>query len=57
MGKRTTIEWTDKTWNPWQGCAKVSPGCTHCYMYTLMTRYGEDPEHRRPLEDDVRPIR
>ncbi|MEU3507633.1 phage Gp37/Gp68 family protein [Streptomyces longwoodensis] len=23
----TTIEWTDRTWNPVTGCTKVSPGC------------------------------
>lgn len=28
---QTTIEWTDKTWNPVTGCKKVSPGCMHCY--------------------------
>jgi protein gp37 len=27
----STIEWTDYTFNPWIGCAKVSPGCAHCY--------------------------
>lgn len=27
----TSIEWTDYTFNPWIGCAKVSPGCQHCY--------------------------
>lgn len=27
----TGIEWTDKTWNPVTGCAKVSQGCKHCY--------------------------
>ena len=25
------IEWTEQTWNPVTGCAKVSPGCKHCY--------------------------
>lgn len=30
MGK-TSIAWTDETWNPVSGCAKVSPGCKHCY--------------------------
>ena len=43
MGK-TKIGWTDKTWNPWQGCTKVSPGCANCYMYTAKARYGQDPE-------------
>lgn len=27
MGDQTAIEWTDKTWNPWRGCTKVSRGC------------------------------
>lgn len=31
MGKVTSISWTDHTFNPWRGCAKVSPGCAHCY--------------------------
>ena len=26
------IEWTEQTWNPVTGCAKVSPICKHCYM-------------------------
>lgn len=41
MGEHSAIEWTDHTFNPWIGCAKVSAGCTHCYAETLMdTRYG-----------------
>lgn len=43
MSDRTGIAWTDHTWNPWQGCTKVSPGCAHCYMYGEKTRYGDDP--------------
>ncbi len=27
----TTIEWTDRTWNPVRGCSRISPGCVHCY--------------------------
>lgn len=42
MGE-TKIEWTDYTWNPWQGCTKVSAGCKHCYMYRNKARYGQDP--------------
>ena len=35
----TTIEWTDKTWNPVRGCVKVSPGCKHCYAETFAERF------------------
>jgi protein gp37 len=31
MAEATKIQWTDHTFNPWIGCAKVSPACTHCY--------------------------
>lgn len=31
MGRNSTIEWCDHTFNPWIGCTKVSPGCDHCY--------------------------
>jgi protein gp37 len=43
MGDTTTIGWTEHTWNPWQGCRKVSPGCKFCYMYRDKERYGQDP--------------
>ena len=35
----TTLEWTDKTWNPTVGCNKVSPGCKHCYAETITKRF------------------
>jgi protein gp37 len=41
MGNATSIQWTDRTWNPWQGCTKVSPGCAHCYMFRDHERYGK----------------
>ncbi len=36
MGKGTKIEWATHTFNPWIGCAHVSPGCIHCYAEVLM---------------------
>lgn len=27
----SSIEWTEKTWNPTVGCSKVSAGCQNCY--------------------------
>ncbi|MEZ6097252.1 MAG: DUF5131 family protein [Pirellulaceae bacterium] len=35
MAEKTAIAWTDKTFNPWMGCAKVSEGCRNCYALTL----------------------
>lgn len=40
---KTTIEWTNYTWNPWVGCKKVSAGCKNCYMYREQTWRGNDP--------------
>lgn len=34
----SSIEWTDETWNPLTGCTRVSPGCDHCYMFSLYPR-------------------
>lgn len=34
----TSIEWTEKTWNPTKGCSKVSPGCTNCYAIRMAMR-------------------
>jgi protein gp37 len=39
----THIQWTNKTWNPWHGCHKISPGCKNCYMFSDKARYGQDP--------------
>ena len=38
---RTTIEWTDFTWNPVTGCHKVSPGCKNCYAETITNRFAK----------------
>lgn len=45
MGKDSLIEWTDHTWNPWQGCLQVSPGCDNCYMFREKRRFGQEPRH------------
>ncbi|HOO82159.1 MAG TPA: phage Gp37/Gp68 family protein [Alphaproteobacteria bacterium] len=38
MANRSKIEWTEHTWNPTTGCAKVSPGCKHCYAEAMAKR-------------------
>jgi protein gp37 len=39
MASRSSIEWTDATWNPVRGCTKISPGCKHCYAETFAERF------------------
>lgn len=39
MSATTSIEWTDRTWNPVTGCRKVSPGCKHCYAEGVAHRF------------------
>ena len=40
MGKNSDIEWTHHTFNPWWGCAKVSPACENCYAEAWAKRVG-----------------
>ncbi|MGH9462247.1 MAG: DUF5131 family protein [Vicinamibacteria bacterium] len=35
----TSIEWTEKTWNPLRGCSPVSPGCKNCYAERIAARF------------------
>ncbi|MBU1176688.1 MAG: phage Gp37/Gp68 family protein [Alphaproteobacteria bacterium] len=45
MAGKTSIEWTDATWNPVTGCTKISPGCDHCYAERLAERFRGVPGH------------
>ncbi|MDY7010926.1 MAG: phage Gp37/Gp68 family protein [Planctomycetota bacterium] len=38
MATKTSIEWTESTWNPVTGCTKVSPGCMNCYAERMAYR-------------------
>lgn len=35
----TSIQWTDKTWNPVRGCSRVSQGCVNCYAEQIAARF------------------
>lgn len=35
MSAKSSIEWTEATWNPTVGCTHVSPGCDNCYAARL----------------------
>ncbi|MDQ3374726.1 MAG: phage Gp37/Gp68 family protein [Acidobacteriota bacterium] len=38
MAEKSTIEWTESTWNPVTGCTKISDGCKNCYAERLSKR-------------------
>ena len=38
MGTKSSIEWTESTWNPVTGCTKISDGCKHCYAERMALR-------------------
>lgn len=35
---KSTIEWTDETWNVTTGCTRVSAGCDNCYAVEMTKR-------------------
>lgn len=35
---KSSIEWTEATWNPVAGCTIISPGCTNCYAMRMAAR-------------------
>lgn len=40
MATTTEISWCDSTFNPWEGCTKVGPGCDNCYAENRNHRFG-----------------
>lgn len=50
----SSIEWTEATWNPVTGCAKVSPGCAHCYAETFSERWRGVAGHHYEQGFDLR---
>lgn len=38
MGDKSSIEWTEATWNPVVGCTVISHGCTNCYAMRMARR-------------------
>jgi protein gp37 len=43
---KTTIEWTDTTWNPTTGCDKISAGCKNCYAAVMSKRLMAMGQHK-----------
>ena len=38
MGLKSSIEWTESTWNPATGCTRISAGCKNCYAERMALR-------------------
>ena len=43
MAEKSSIEWTESTWNPVTGCTKISPGCKHCYAERMIKFLSLEP--------------
>src|SRR3954449_2455038 len=56
--KDSDISWTVHTYNPWVGCAEVSPGCRNCYAAPIARRlgveWGPHGERRRAAASTLR---
>jgi protein gp37 len=49
MADKSSIEWTDATWNPVTGCTQISAGCDNCYALRFAERFRGTPGH--PFEN------
>jgi len=57
LGDKSSIEWTDASWNPTTGCTKVSPGCQNCYAERLAHRLKlmGNPKYQRGFDFTLQP--
>jgi len=39
MSENTLIEWAASTFNPWEGCQRIGPGCDGCYAESRNARF------------------
>ncbi|WP_239311286.1 DUF5131 family protein [Frankia sp. Cj3] len=54
MGDRSSIEWTQATWNPTTGCDRVSTGCDNCYAMALARRLKSMGQPKYQVDGDPR---
>ena len=54
MSDRSTIEWTEATWNPTTGCDRISAGCDNCYALSLAKRLKAMGNPKYQLDGDPR---
>ena len=54
MSERSTIEWTEATWNPTTSCDRVSRRCDNCYALRLAARLKRTGNRRYQVDGDPR---
>lgn len=54
MSDKSSIEWTESTWNPTTGCDRISAGCDNCYALTLAKRLKAMGNPKYQLDGDPR---
>lgn len=54
MADRSSIEWTEATWNPVTGCDRNSSGCANCYAMTLAKRLKAMGSAKYQIDGDPR---
>lgn len=51
MNTVTADKWWERSYNPFEGCTPISPGCKNCWAQRMLTRFG------RPTELTLHPER
>jgi len=54
VADKSSIEWTEATWNPTTGCDRISAGCDNCYALTLAKRLKAMGNPKYQLDGDPR---
>lgn len=61
--KNSKISWTKHTFNPWEGCTEVSPGCANCYAKSercdryRVVGWGPSADRRRVTTTTTAPLK
>lgn len=54
VADKSSIEWTEATWNPTTGCDRISAGCDNCYALTLAKRLKAMGNGKYQIDGDPR---
>lgn len=52
---KTSIAWTEYTWNPVTGCTKMSEACRNCYAEVMAKRLQAMPVSKEKYKDGFKP--